>query len=236
MEDTEEGENGDSNSKPGRSDASCDLDATYNPDDEDELTYSEGSVHGTFEVERHSGGGPDNGNSTKFIFLDVECNFKLQVETLKENPNAVYRNSNSDIRWKLWEAFAKSYTNLPEKNPNHSAQAYFGYHEANHSKLERLAGIKHLNKRMPIATSSVHSQIGMKRTAATKVKPTISKRPFVEDQRSGRPEKKGRFSQQALKVSFPRQSSDSDDWLDRLANPTYMLSHYCGSKEKFRLT
>lgn len=50
-------------------------------------------------------------------------------------------------------------TNLPEKNPNHSAQAYFGYHKANHSKLESLA-TKYINKRMPIATSNVHSQSG----------------------------------------------------------------------------
>ncbi|KAG8939861.1 hypothetical protein FRC00_013472, partial [Tulasnella sp. 408] len=56
-EDTEGGETGsrDLNFKPGCADASSDLDATYNPDDADDLTYSEGSVHETFEVKDHYG-------------------------------------------------------------------------------------------------------------------------------------------------------------------------------------
>ncbi|KAG8913205.1 hypothetical protein FRC01_004673, partial [Tulasnella sp. 417] len=73
---------------------------------------------------------------------------QAMIKTLSDNPDAFYRNNNLYRRRKLWEAFAKS-------NPNYSAQAYIGYHQANHKKLERAA--KNLDK--PVSFSDLRDRM-----------------------------------------------------------------------------
>ncbi|KAG8906004.1 hypothetical protein FRC01_008176 [Tulasnella sp. 417] len=134
-----------------------------------------------------------------------EATVQAMIKTLSENSDAFYRNNNPDRRRKLWEAFAKS-------NPNHSAQAYMGYHKTNYKELELAA--KSLNKPMPTPNSDTVDQIdiapGVQGTVPRKGALKTPKRPIGEDQRSNRVSKKARFSLKDSSTSLSELAPDSD--------------------------
>ncbi|KAG8913206.1 hypothetical protein FRC01_004674 [Tulasnella sp. 417] len=203
----------------------CGLDAADNEDLVDELIYSEGSVQGTLEVEEHSrSSNEDKGKAPSAL---NRATVLAMVKTLSENPDVFYGGKisvdKSDRRRKLWVAFAKS--------------AYFGYHKAHHANLESMAKSLNQGRTCPPNTEAhefpTSTALGVRRPPATKTAPASSKRPIGDDERSKKPPKKAKLSHRGItKSSFSKDPLDVDPWLQRLANPAWILVHCGESKRK----